>query len=173
MVIVALGFYNELDKIEFNNILKKFFPVNLEYDYKPYNIESEIVLDLVKEEYKLFDIGVLNTDNETPPFFSGPLIWEIEEYSNSLYDKENEPNPEPIFFKIIDSIITSKISKFILIFADEVSEKIGIRIEKININKLKDRICEFEVWEEVYYSLLDKHNYVEIYHPLVLLVSKE
>lgn len=167
MDIIAIGLYNKENKQELKSILKNFEMFNLEFDYKPFNIESEKGLEIVKEYFSLNFIGIIHFKNDVSPFYSGPILREITTYYISKeYNKQTLS--EPYFFKLIDAIEKSKIDKFILIFADEFDENDGIRLETLNIKNLKSRLINVYVWEEEYLILKSNTTIPENYHPLIL-----
>ncbi len=172
MVIIAIGLYKNEDKIELESILMKFDLLNVEFDYTQYNIESEEGLGIVKDYFKLSNIGVIHYKKDRIPFYSGSITKEISDYYISI-EIYNKSVNEPYFFEFIDAIENSKIKKFILTFADEFDENSGVRLEEVKIKDIKKRLFSGSVWEEEYLSLQHNECFPENYHPLILKVSNE
>ena len=158
MVIIAVGVYSDADRIKVEESISKVPQLRIVWDYETVKIDEEEGLSSLKEYFKLYKIGIVVHETDFRQCQSYTLIDEISHY----YIQDN---PYPSFFHFIDTL---ELDYFVLAFADEWERDDLIRLEKLPLKDVKERLLSVYVWCEQYLNFQTNVLSFDDTHPLVL-----
>jgi hypothetical protein len=167
MDVIILGIYNMSDKENLNKLVSLINGLDIVWNFEHYNIDAAKGISIMKKYYNLLDVGIVIDKNDEDEFSTYPLKYEI---SNFYISKEYYP----LFFVFLDKLENIQFdNNLIMAFADEWEENTPVKIEKIKINEIKNRINSIFVWCESYTNLISNTEIRDDFHPLILEVEPQ
>ena len=164
MDVIFLGVYSIDDKEKLEKSVVATSSLEIVWNFGQYNIDASKGIQLLKEVYQLFDIGILVEKETDSTFSSYPLICEV---TDTFFGNEHTPK----LFLFLDELEKASLSKLIIAFADEWEVDTTVRLEKCEFHTLKKRLNSVYVWCDAFVNLTNGARTRDDYHPLVLEVA--
>lgn len=169
MDVIIIGLYSIVDVHKINNMLRTSDKLKIIWNHTEYNLESEEGIKEMEHFFKLYKTGiVLSKGDELVSSYS--LISEISTYYEVTKWQQKE-YANPSLFSFFEQLNQAKVERFVIAFADEWSKDTTVKIEKIEIKRLSQRLNSFYVWCEGYRNLVTNSEIRDDYHPLILDVG--
>ena len=166
MDVIVIGVYSEREAQIIDDIILLSDSLKVIWSYEKYNLESQEGITEMEQYFNLFKTGVLISDTDNV-IASYSIINEISTYYEiTEWNKQKCHTPSLFsFFKQLEKV---GIERFVIAFADAWRRDTIVRVEKIKLNKLSQRLNSFYVWCESYLNLVTNSEIREDSHPLIL-----
>ena len=170
MDVIVIGIYSEQDVQKINEAVSLSNNLKIIWEYTQYKLESGQGIKEMLRFFNLYKAGILIGKAESV-IASYSLINEVSLYYEATEWQQKE-YATPSLFNFFEQIKKVNLKRFIIAFANEWSKDTTVRLEKIELNKLSQRLNTFYVWCEEYRNLTNNSVIRDDYHPLILDVGQ-